>query len=272
LKILYLFPLLLIGVIPITFAENSLENEHLFVDSSAVSMDLQFGDDDVKYGLSRIIITPTIENMSLTFYDDEINMSDSRVKVYANGNAFSIVNFDKGIIIYGHYNKDLENYEVNIYFAGQDGLVKYSVSASSQHIQSKIIKPTNNVISKTNIDLNILTDQYERVYNKSDYKFFVKTFDDSIYSGSDFDVFQGKVSGAKVSAIIIDPDGEIKSDVNGYVENGIYEGSVYIPDNLWQRGWYTVDIVVEFEGKFYQEQLSFYVYGEPAPSDGKASP
>ena len=84
--------------------------------------------------------------------------------------------------------------------------------------------------------------------------------------------FRVKVSGAKVSAIIIDPDGVVKSDVNGFVEYGIYEGSVYVPEHLWERGWYTVDIVVEFEGKFYQEQLSFYVLGQAPPSDGRTSP
>ncbi len=133
------------------------------------------------------------------------------------------------------------------------------------------IEPQNNVITNDKIELNILTDQYERVYNKSDYKFFVKTFDKSIYSGNDFQNFQGKVSGAKVSAIVIDPNGEIKADFEGFVENGLYEGSVFVPENLWQRGWYTVDIVVEFDGDFYSEQLSFYVYGQPA-SDSSGCP
>lgn len=130
------------------------------------------------------------------------------------------------------------------------------------------VKPQNPVITKEKIELHFLTDQYERVYNKADYKFFVKTFDKSIYSGNDFGNFQGKISGAKVSAIIIDPNGVIKADFEGMVENGIYEGSVMVPENLWQRGWYTVDLVIEFEGKFYFEQLSFYVFGQPQPDSG----
>lgn len=134
------------------------------------------------------------------------------------------------------------------------------------------ISPSNPVISKNSIDLNIVLDQYQRVYNKSEYKLSVKTFDNSIYSGKDFQNFSGIVSGAKVSGIIIDPNGEIKHDFEGFVENGLFVGSVIVPENLWQRGWYTVDLVVEFEGKFYPEQLTFYVYGMPQPSSSFTCP
>ena len=124
LKIIYLFPLLLIFLVPHAFASNSLENERFFAESAAISLDLQFGDDIVKYGSTMTRITPTIENISMIFYGDEINMSDSRARVYANGDAFSIANVRDGIIMYGHYNKDLENYKIDIYFAGQSGFVK----------------------------------------------------------------------------------------------------------------------------------------------------
>jgi len=128
------------------------------------------------------------------------------------------------------------------------------------------VKPTNTVITKETTDLHYLLDQYERVYNKAQYKLFIKTYDKSIYSGNDFQNFEGKISGAKISAIIIDPNGEIKADFEGYSENGMFEGVVDVPENLWMGGWYTVDIVIEFDNKFNLEQLSFYVYGKVAPS------
>lgn len=46
----------------------------------------------------------------------------------------------------------------------------------------------------------------------------------------------------------------------------MFEGVVDVPENLWMGGWYTVDIVIEFDNKFNLEQLSFYVYGKVAPS------
>lgn len=123
---------------------------------------------------------------------------------------------------------------------------------------------------KDKIELHYILDQYERVYNKSDYKFFVKTFDKSVYSGNDYQNFEGKISGANVSAIITDPNGDTKADFEGIVENGLYEGSIAVPENLWQMGWYTINLVIEFEGEYYTDSLSFYVYGSVV-SDGSSS-
>ena len=122
------------------------------------------------------------------------------------------------------------------------------------------------------VELHYLIDHYDQVYNKESFKFFVKTFDKSIYAGNDFQNFQGKISGAKVSAIILDLEGEVRADFEGVVEHGLYEGSVFVPENLWQKGWYTVDIMIEHEGNFYPEQLTFYVLGTTAPSDSSGSP
>ena len=129
------------------------------------------------------------------------------------------------------------------------------------------LESVNSVETKQSISLHFLLDQYERIYNKQDYKFFVKTFDKSIYAGDNFDNFQGKLDGVIVSGIISDPDGDIKADFSGITENGIYEGTVNVPENLWQRGWYTVDLAIEHEGQFQFEQLTFYVYGHPVPKD-----
>jgi len=144
--------------------------------------------------------------------------------------------------------------------------------AELRDITVEKLEPANSVIVSESTEIHILLDQYERVYNKAEYKFFVKTFDSTMYSGNDFQNFEGKISGAKVSAIIIDPNGEIKTDFEGFVENGLFEGSVLVPENLWQRGWYTVDIIIEFEGKFYPQQLIFYVYGAPVPDGGSSCP
>jgi len=134
------------------------------------------------------------------------------------------------------------------------------------------IIPQNSVIVNEKTEFHYLLDQYDQVYNNSEYKLFVKTFDKSLYSGTDFQNFQGKISGAKISAMIIDPNGEIKTGFEGIVENGLFEGGVIVPENLWQRGWYIVDIVIEFEDKFYPEQMSFYVLGETKSDGGSSCP
>ena len=130
------------------------------------------------------------------------------------------------------------------------------------------IEPVNSVIVEKKTDLHILTDQYERVNNGEEYTVFVKTFDASIYSGEDFGEFQGKISGAKVTAIVIDPNGELKTEFQGFVENGLFEVGITVPENLWQRGWYSTDLLIEFEGDYHTKQLAFYVTGETSDSGG----
>lgn len=138
-------------------------------------------------------------------------------------------------------------------------------------MQDKVIEeiiPQNSVIVDGKIEFHYLLDQYDQVYNKAEYKLFIKTFDKSIYSGTDFQNFEGKISGANISAMIVDPNGEIKTTFVGTVENGMFEGSVVVPENLWQRGWYTVNIIIEFDDEFYLDDLLFYVLGETKSDSG----
>lgn len=141
-------------------------------------------------------------------------------------------------------------------------------------MKDKIVEeiiPQNSIIIDGKTEFHYLLDQYDQVYNNAEYKLFIKTFDKSLYSGTDFQNFEGKISGANISAMIVDPNGEIKTTFVGTVENGMFEGGVIVPENLWQRGWYTVNIIIEFEDEFYLEDLSFYVLGE-VKSDGGTSP
>lgn len=133
------------------------------------------------------------------------------------------------------------------------------------------IIPQNSVLVDGKTEFYYLLDQYDQVYNESEYKLFIKTFDKSLYSGTDFQNFEGKISGANISAMIVDPNGEIKTTLVGTVENGMFEGGVIVPENLWQRGWYIVNIIIEFEDEFYLDDLSFYVLGE-TESDSGAPP
>jgi len=134
------------------------------------------------------------------------------------------------------------------------------------------ITPQYSLVVNEKTEFHYLLDQYDQVYNNSEYKLFIKTFDKSIYSGTDFQNFEGKISGAKISAMIIDPNGMIKTIFQGTVENGMFEGGIIVPENLWQRGWYIVDIIIEFEDEAYLEQLSFYVLGETKSSGGSSCP
>lgn len=250
------------------YAENTLQNTNLVGESAVILLDIEFGGDTIKSGFTRDYITNHLDVITLTFYGDEIPLSEPELKITSTGDNFRILSLPEGIIIYGHKKTALENYEINLYFSTDKDLNKFTLSSSIPIPKEQVIESIQDEdIIET--EFHFLTDQYERVYNTYNYKFFVKTFDKSLYFGNEWNNFEGRISGATVTAIISDPDGVIKSDTTGIVEYGIYEGTVHVPHNLWKKGWYTIDLQIEFEGKLYYEQLSFYVYGHPPIHDSK---
>ena len=161
------------------------------------------------------------------------------------------------------FTSEATNFEKVLFLDRNGNWAKAELRDVVENIESENSKE----VPAQNTPIHFLLDQHDRIYNKQDYKFFVKTFDKSVYAGDNFDNFQGKISGVTVTAIITDPNGEIKADFSGITENGIYEGSVYVPENLWQRGWYTVDLVIEYQGQSQFKQLTFYVFGQTVPKD-----
>lgn len=113
--------------IPLAFADDSLQNTFLHGESAVVSLDISFGTDEYQSLLSKIIIHPQLESINLEFYGDKITLTEPELVVTTHGKHFRILSVPEGIIMYGHENKDLENYKINIYFATSQGLEKFSV-------------------------------------------------------------------------------------------------------------------------------------------------
>ena len=90
-------------------------------------------------------------------------------------------------------------------------------------VQEKIIK---SIVTVTDDRiLYVLTDHYERVNNLNQvFKFAVKTFDKNVYSGTDWDKFDGRLDGVLINAKMKDSDGIIKQEFSGETQYGIYEG------------------------------------------------
>jgi len=244
------------------FAELDLSNEK--ITSTDNNLILQFTDNIVRQFRTHIEIIPNIEYGIVDLGNIQLTLDDARVNVL--GNSFTIKN--DNIALYAKNLGD-NKFKISIYIFTNSGIQKNTFTASITLPELEVI-PQNPVVIEEKTELHYITDQYERVYNKSNYKLFVKTFDKALYSGSDFQNVQGTISGVKVSAVIVDPDGELKAEISGLSEYGLFEGTVYVPENLWTKGWYAVDIVIEHDEKFYHEQLTFYVYGQ-VPSSGSVA-
>lgn len=253
---------LIMGIIPSVFAENSLENEHIFAESATITLDLQFGEDVVKYGSTITRTNPTLEDITLTFYGDEINMSDSRAKVYANGNAFSITNVEKGIVMYGHYNKDLKNYKIDIYFAGQNGFIKYTVNSAAELQDEKVIEKEPDIEIKEQYipELIITTSHDFRTYWNDTFDIVIMAYDENKNERPSFNKFEGTLDNVVVKVIISLGDEKIGT-LSGVTEYGEWNGSYYFVENLSKPGEYIVDVIASHLGKTVSETSSMFVVG-----------
>ena len=264
-----LFPVFALCLISITpaFAELNLSNAK--ITSADDKLILQFTDNTLQVLRTHTSIIPHIEYGIVDLGNVELQIDDAKVNVL--GDSFTVKNDYLAL-----YAKSLGDgkFSINTYINTNTGLQKntFTANISSQIEPESIITPSNPVVTEEKTEIHYLLDQYDRVYNKAEYKFFVKTFDKAVYSGNNFQSFEGKLDDVKVSAIIFDPNGELKTEISGFSENGIFEGSVMVPENLWQKGWYTVDMVIEYDEKFHHEQLTFYVYGQVQPSGDLSCP
>jgi len=270
LKLVYFLPLLLIFLIPQAFALNTLENEHLFAESGIITLDIQFGEDDIKYGLSRVSVTNTLDDVTLKFYGDEISLSDPQVKVSSTGEHFRISSVEDGIIMYGHYNEDLKNYKINVYFAGQNGMVKYTVNTAAELQDDKVIEKESVEVKEKYIpDLIITVEQDYRTYWNENFNIQVRAYDKHNNNNPQLNPFQGKVNDANVTAII-SFDGNTVATLNGITENGQWQGQHYFMENLSAPGEYIIDVIVSNLGKTASYSSSMFVIGT-TPSDGSSS-
>lgn len=170
------------------------------------------------------------------------------------GNNFIIKSFEDSTVVYGISEDSTFIFHTIIFVDGN--IIKFNDSAKFS--TSKLIKEVvpEETIQKT-INLNMLVQNPQTTYNAKDFNFDVKIFDKSKYSGNDFQNFFGKIDGIRITAIIKNPEGKILDTQTGVTKYGIYNGKIYVPANLWSKGWYTIDISANGDIGEAQKSLSF---------------
>lgn len=268
-KILILFSLCLIPLLlnPI-YAANSLQNTTLKGQSATLTLDFEFGQDEIKVMRTKIIATPTLDSLIMTFYGDEIDLSDSRLKVYANGKAFSVANVELGIIIYAKYQEEIDNYTINVYFATNEGFKKQVVTTAFELSDDKVVETEIKEKQQYIPELIISSDHDFKTYWKENFNIDVQAYDAKINpSGTGF---EGRVNGVDITVIISLGD-ETITTLKGVTQNGEWLGEYYIQDNITQAGEYTIDILATFNDQSISKSSTMFIIGE-VPSDSNGGP
>lgn len=246
-----------ISVIPsyaTIFQEKLLESD---------SVKISFDDDMIN---SNGNVTPTIKTVELKSDVGSILVKNPIFRTM--GNSFTIKSFEDSTIIYGINKGSTFNLHTLIFVDGNiiklNDVAKFSISAISKEVIPEETVPKIN-------NLNMLVQNQQTTYNAKDFNFDVKTFDKSKYSGSDFQNFFGKIDGVKITAVTKSPDGKILNTQTGVTTYGVYAGKIYVPANLWGKGWYTIEISASSDIGNAQKTIEFYVAGQTPPKDGSSS-
>jgi len=233
------------------------------------SIHIEFGNDEIDF---KDKIIPIIKKAEIK--SNGISLPINNPEFRTMGNSFVLKSFgdDFNLITYGINVGDSFNLRT-LMFAG-NGMMKfndYSGFTTQKDETVKTVIPEKES-TKTQNNLHILVQNPMTIFNAKNFNYDIKSFDKSKYSGNDFQNFQGKMNGVEIVAVVKDPQGKILETQNGITKNGMYQGSVYVPENLWSKGWYSIDISAKNDLGQVEKTIEFYVMGQTASKSGSACP
>jgi len=244
---------LMVGITP-AFA-SSFENTELNARSGEITLDIKFGQDEIRSTLFGIKTIPQLENINLLFYGDEIILSEPELKVVDD--HFRISSIPEGIIMYGHKNMDIENYDINLYFTTEQGFTKFSLHTTIPYPEDQVAE-TEPVQGKQYIpELKITSEHNFRTYWNDNFNFSVQTFDGRINTEPKSHEFEGRLDGVDITAIISFGD-ETIAIFKGITENGNWVGEHYVSYPT-TPGQYSVDILASIGDQTVTTSFSTFV-------------
>src|SRR3989338_3543814 len=237
-----------------TFQGKSLESN---------SVKIMFGDDRADY---KGNVKSIIETVELKSNVGSILVQNPILRII--GNNFTIKSIEDGIVIYGINKGSTFNLHTMIFVDGN--IVKFNDVAEFAVPEIIVVSPEE-TLQKTN-NINILVQNPQTTYNAKYFNFDVKTFDKSKYAGNDFQNFFVKIDGVKITAVTKNQDGKILDTQTGITKYGMYKGKIYVPENLWGKGWYTIEILASGDLGEAQKTIEFHVAGQTPQNGGNTCP
>lgn len=254
------------------FAENTLQNTNLIAESAVITLDIEFGVDTIKQGLTKTWITNHLDNITFTFYGDEITLTETELKTTSTGNHFRILSLPEGILIYGHKNIELDNYDINIYLATDNGLSKFSVTSTISLPDDKVVEQEP-VEEKTKyIPELFMTFSHDfRTYWTQVFNIDVQSYDAKINDNPTLYPFEGRLGNANVT-VLLSTQGELVTTIQGVTsDRGHWDGQYYVPQNISPPGEYLVDILLTYHDQTISETSSMFVIADTPGSSGNST-
>ncbi len=271
----YVFVLaILIGIsFGSAFGDNTLQNTQLLAESAVITLDIEFGEDIIKEGLTRTGTTNHLDNITFIFYGDEITLTETELKTTKSGNHFRIISLPDGVLIYGHKNMELGNYDINIYISTDKGLSKFILSSTIPLLDDKVIEQEP-VEEKTKyIPELLMTFSHDfRTYWTQVFNIDVQSYDAKINDNPTLYPFEGRLGNANVT-VLLSIQGELITTLQGITsDNGHWDGQYYVPQNIYPPGEYIVDVLLSYRNQTVSETSAMFVIGDVPDSGGRTPP
>lgn len=252
----------------------NLENKILVSDDE--NLIIEFGKNTVRYLLTETITTPNLEFGIIRLVDQDILLEGAfdDVSVKVLGDSIAITSFDVPVIIYARNVGD-NNYSINLYTI-DDGFKKQTFTATLETIESetvvqKDLKTSIPVVEEVVTEplINVLTSHYQKVNDGDPFVFVVKVFDINKYDGNEWANWYGVLDDVAIHAEILGLANQVLKTIDGVTENGVFEGKVMVPENLWPEGWYTLSLNAFYKGDSFNDDLKFFVQNKFVTSGSK---
>ena len=257
----FLIPLLLNPV----YAINSLQDTNLKAQNAIMTLEFDFGQDEIKEMRTKTVFHPVLNSLKMTLLGDVIDLSDSRLKVYSDGKLFSVLNTELGIVMYGKYQEELDNYKINVYFAADNGLRKQVVTTEFKLPDDKVIKPTETKPAETKPqyvpDLKMTSSHDFRTYWQDTFNIDVQAFDGRINPNPKQSDFSGRINGVDVKVILSLDNSPVATLSGVTANNGHWAGEYFFKDNISKPGEYAVDVILSYLGKTVSQSSTMFIIG-----------
>ncbi len=121
------------------------------------------------------------------------------------------------------------------------------------------------VMPRQKKELTMEVNHIFRNYWNENYKVFVKVFDKSINPRPNFDDYFGTLNGIQINVTLANLDGTSKYAFGGVTKNnGYWEGSQYLPENISKPGKYNVTVVATRGDDVTSKSLTMFLIGTPS--------
>jgi hypothetical protein len=208
-------------------------------------------------------IHPIIE-LKVTFPQNQrsiklVAMTDDDISINIAGRLVASNQHDSIFAVRGNIEEDNSSDKI-YYLLSLKQVIKSQTEKTEKTGHDVLIE--KQVMPRQKKELTMEVNHNFRNYWNENYKVFVKVFDKSINPRPNFDDYFGTLDGVQINVTLANLDGTSKYAFGGVTKNnGYWEGSQYLPENISRPGKYNVTVVATRGDDVTSKSFTMFLFG-----------